>query len=133
MAISHKQLEDLAHIIIKNIKLEFDLKHLSGNLVNTLQVVNNQGNIQVIIPAPTYNMLLYQTQHIIVHDYRGSYASKLDTEGSNFMVYPYGTRKGAYRAYPRNHINYVDDVIAQSLREWLGQLSQYQISQITVL
>lgn len=117
--ISQSALQDLAQIIVKNLQEEFAVKKMSGNLIKTIQVDEQEGDIKIIIPARTYNMLLYQTKKVVVHTSHGSYASKLDEEGSSFMVYPYGTRKGSYRVSPGNHKGYVDSVIKKSLDEWV--------------
>ena len=115
-----KELSLLASIIVKKIKEEFSVKHLSKNLVNTITVEEMAGEINIRIPAQTYNMLLYQEKGVVIHTSHGSYASKLDEEGSSFMVYPNGERKGSYRINPRNHKGYIDKVIAEAIREWEG-------------
>ena len=119
--ISQSALQNLARIIVKNLQEEFAVKKMSGNLIKTIQVEEQEGDIKIIIPARTYNMLLYQTKGVVVHTSHGSYASKLDIEGSSFMVYPYGTRKGSYRVSPGNHKGYVDAIIQKSLVEWTSQ------------
>lgn len=115
---SQYALQQLAQIIVRNLQEEFAVKKMSGNLIKTIQVEEQEGDIKIIIPAKTYNMLLYQTKGVVVHTSHGSYASKLDTEGSSFMVYPHGTRKGSYRVSPGNHKDYVDKIIQKSLSEW---------------
>lgn len=133
MEVSHEDLEKLAQIILKNIREEFEIKHLSGNLVNTIEVVNTPDGIQIVIPAQTYNMLLYQTKKVVVHTSHGSYASKLDKEGSSFMLYPTGTRKGSHRINPGNHKGFVDKVIESSINEWLGQLQKFEVKSTKIL
>ena len=122
MKIGEKELEMLANIIVRRLQEEFDAKHLSGNLVNTITVTNIGGEIQINIPAQTYNMLLFQQKGVVVHTSNGSYASKLDEEGSSFMVYPQGTRKGSYRISPRNHKGYIDKILELSIQEWRGTI-----------
>ena len=117
--ISQSALEELAQIIVKKLQEEFAVKRMSGNLIKTIQVEEQEGDIKIIIPAKTYNMFLYQTEGVVVHTSNGSYASKLDIEGSSFMVYPYGTRKGSYRVNPGNHKGYIDKIIQESLAEWV--------------
>ena len=126
MKVSNQELERFANIIIQKIKDEFQVKHLSGNLVNTLEVVIADGNVQVVIPAKTYNMLKYFTQGVVVHTSHGSYASKLDTTGSEFYVYPKGTIKGKKRVAPHNHVGFVDKVIQEATQEWLTGLKNYK-------
>ena len=57
MIISNQELEKLANLIVLKIREEFGEKHLSGNLMNTIEIKIAEGNIQVVIPAKTYNML----------------------------------------------------------------------------
>ena len=118
-----KELEMLADIIVKNIKEEFSEKHLSGNLVNTITVEKLGDEIKINIPAQTYNMLKYLEKGVVIHTGHGSYASSLDEEGSSFMIYPGGTRKGSFRTSPGNHKGYVDKVINKSIREWRGVIN----------
>ena len=117
-----KELQLLADIIVRRLKEEFSLKKLSGNLVNTITVESYGNEIKINIPAQTYNMLLYQEKGVVIHTSNGSYASKLDEIGSEFYVYPQGTRKGSKLIKPHNHIGYVDRVINGAIREWRSQL-----------
>ena len=80
------ELTELANIIVENIKEEFSTKHLSGNLINTIQVIDSPEGIKVEIPARTYNMLLFQQKGVIVHTSHGSYASKLNDKGVYFDI-----------------------------------------------
>ena len=127
MSISNQELEKLANIIICKLQDEFQEKHLSGNLINTIEIIINDKDIRIEIPAPTYNMLKYQQEGVIVHTNHGSYASKLDIEGSSFMIYPNeGTRAGSFRIYPGNHQGFVDKVLKKAIQEWLDQLKTYK-------
>ena len=120
MKVGEKELEKLANAIVRKLKEEFSIKHLSKNLVNTIKIENLGDQIKIYIPAQTYNMLLYQTQGVVVHTSNGSYASRLDETGSEFYTYPQGTRKGAKRIAPHNHKNYIDKVINEAISEWMS-------------
>lgn len=120
MKVGEKQLEKLADLIVQKLKEEFSIKHLSENLINTIQIENIGDEIKIYIPAKTYNMLLYQSQGVIVHTSNGSYASRLDETGSEFYTYPQGTRKGAKRIAPHNHKGYIDKVINEAISEWMS-------------
>ena len=120
--VGEKELELLARIIVEKLREEFSIKHLSGNLINTIKVENLGNEIKIHIPAQTYNMLLYQSKGVVVHTSHGSYASKIDEEGSSFMIYPGETRSGSFRVNPRNHKGYVNKVIDSAIREWRGTL-----------
>lgn len=115
-----EELRKLGEIIIRKLKEEFAIKHLSGNLVNTITVEMASDEINIRIPAQTYNMLKYLEKGVVIHTSHGSYASKLDEEGSSFMVYPEGSRKGSHRVSPRNHKGYIDKIINSSIQEWKG-------------
>ena len=82
MDLNKKMMNELKDIIIRKIKEEFALYHLTGNLVNTIKVEQLNDQIKIEIPAPVYDMLLYKTQKVIIHKKTGSYASLLNEEGS---------------------------------------------------
>lgn len=125
-------LTSLSNIIIKNLQEEFSRKKLSGNLINTIQIEISSDGVSIHIPAKTYNMLRYQTEGVVIHDGRGSYASRLDTTGSEFYVYPNAQRKGAKLIKPHNHIGFVDKVINKSIREWRSTLSTGNIKYVNM-
>lgn len=127
MEIGEKELQDLAEIIVRKLKEEFNLKHLSGNLINTMKIENYGDEIKINIPAQTYNMLLYQMKGVVVHTSNGSYASKLDEEGSKFYKYPNGTRKGSKLVKPGNHKGYIDKVIDSAILEWSSEIGRDKI------
>lgn len=113
--------DELGLCIYKALKKEFGEKHLSGNLLNTIEIISTtDGDYVIRIPAQTYNMLLYQEKGVVIHTNHGSYAKKLDKEGSSFMVYPNGQRKGSYRVSPRNHKGFVNKIINEAIQEWLS-------------
>ena len=106
--IDEKDLYKLASIIIANIKEEFALKHLSGNLVKTIKVENLGNQINIIIPAEIYDILEYKKTKVIRYTGKGSYASSLDEKSEN-------------------HTGYVDRVINKSLEEWKSLFSNATI------
>lgn len=130
MAKEEKALELLAQIIVRRIKEEFADKRMSGNLINTISVEKLEDRIDIKIPAEIYNMLEYQRSGTIIHTNKGSYASKLDEEGSSFMVYPNKTRKGAYRVKPGHHKGFVNKVVNESIQEWSSQLQKMSIERV---
>ena len=121
MKLSKQDLEDMATFVKNALVNEFAPKHLSNNLLNTIQInFVDESKIQVSIPAQTYNMLLFQHKRVVVHTSHGSYASKLDIEGSSFFVYPNESRSGSYKVYPKNHIGYIDRVINEAISSFLA-------------
>lgn len=130
MEITQEDLVKLTDLILLKLKKEFEIKHLSKNLINTIEVETLNGEVLIRIPAKTYNMLTYQTQGVIVYTSHGSYASKLNEEGSSFYVYPNNSRKGSYKINPRNHKGYVERILKESLEEWQNLLKGKRISQL---
>ena len=128
--VGERELQKLANIIIRNLKEEFAVKHLSKNLINTIVVEMASDEIKIHIPAQTYNILLYQSKGVVIHTSHGSYASKLDEEGSSFMVYPNGPRSGSKRISPRNHQGYIDKIINLSIQEWRGSLDELKVQKV---
>lgn len=118
-----KELRMLSDIIMRKLKEEFSVKKLSGNLINTITVEMLGDEIKINIPAQTYNMLLYQRKGVVVHTSNGSYASKLDETGSEFFVYPEGTRKGSHLIKPHNHKGYIERIISEAITEWRGLIA----------
>lgn len=113
--------QKLADIIVEELKNEFKIKHMSKNLINTIKVINEGDEIRIEIPARTYNMLKYQNEGVIVYTNHGSYASKLDTQGSSFNVYNNGSRKGSFRLKVGNHKGYVDKIINTAVQRFLAE------------
>jgi len=107
--ISLEDKELLAEIIVANLQEEFINKHLSGNLLDSINIEVDEasGNVKVIIDAPVYDMLEYLKHGTIVHTNRGSYASSLNEYGGQIL----NKRTG-------NHIGYVDMAIMKSVRTW---------------
>nr|DAP71026.1 MAG TPA: hypothetical protein [Bacteriophage sp.] len=104
----------LAKIIIKNLKKEFEDVHLSGNLADTIKLVqkriNNEVYYEVQIPAQIYDIGLYRKRGVIVHTGAGSYADIVNTSGG----------------FSGKHTDYVDRCIQKSIQEW-ASLSKIKI------
>ena len=96
-------LEMLASIITEKIAEEFQIKHLSRNLMATVQFQAEKDKIEVIIPARLYDLAEYRSKGVVVYKSDGSYASRLDNEGS----------------FAGNHKDFVERIINQSITEWL--------------
>ncbi|MCR4661688.1 MAG: hypothetical protein K5765_06815 [Clostridia bacterium] len=129
MDLNHDDLEKLASLVVDKIREEFALKHLSGNLVDTLRIENFDDKIEVIIPAEVYDMLLYQTKGVIVHTGEGSYASTLDENGSE--LYVYGEEgNGLVKITPRNHRDFVNKAIQGAINEWVALKGELRVSKI---
>ena len=115
--INEEDLQELARIIVNNIKKEFELKHLSKNLVNTIKVTEIDGEVKIHIPAQTYDMLLYREKGVIKHTNKGSYANQLNETGSVLYL-------GKYTIYPHNHIGFVEKAINDALQTWKNSLNE---------
>lgn len=95
-------MELLVSLIIKHLRAEFELKHLTKNLINTIRVEELDDRINIIIPAEVYDYVLFKTKKVIVHTGEGSYASRIDVEGS----------------WNGNHRDYVNRIVNNAIQEW---------------
>lgn len=109
--INNNDLLELAQLIVENIKLEFEKEYLSGNLVKTMYLENDENGIHIRIPAPRYNMKRFIEKGEIVYNNRGSYASELDIRGSVYWLYKKRYASG-------EHKDYVDRAIDKALEVW---------------
>lgn len=129
--VSKKDLQTLANLIYENIKADFEDKHLSGNLLNTIQVTNSDTGIKIEIPAEIYNMYLFFSKGVVVHTGKGSYASELNDKGSAFTAYSQKTGK-RYRITPHNHIGYIDNAINNAITTWTNMMrNKYDIINVS--
>lgn len=92
----------LSRYILEEIRKEFDLKHLSGNLARTMKITNRNGNVSIEIPADKYDINIYKKTGTIVYKGHGSYADKLNQYGSM-----YGNHKG-----------FVDRAVDAAIKRW---------------
>ena len=95
----------LADEIVMFIMKDFKDLHLSGNLMDTLTVEREGLNkVTIRIPAQVYDMYKYVKDKVIVYTNQGSYASKLNEEGSYI-----------FKKYIGNHIRYFDSSLTLAL------------------
>ena len=96
-------LNQLAEIIKSKIKDNFEEIHLSGNLMNTIEIKRTVGGFSVEIPAKLYDIAFYKKEKVIKYTGLGSYAQLVNTSGGFSNV----------------HINYVEKAIQESIQEWI--------------
>ena len=95
----------LAIAIDRNIYEDFALRHLSGNLMNTLQITYGEDDASVRVPAVRYDLKEYKSRGVIIlHPEWGSYADKVDKTGG----------------FSGTHQNYADRAIFKAVRETLS-------------
>lgn len=98
--------EQLARLIVEQIKEEFKIKHLSLNLVNTIKVYSGvEGSWFVEIPAEMYDFKIFRKSGAVVPIGKGSYASKIDNTGG----------------FSGTHKDYIDRCINKAIQIWLKQ------------
>ena len=91
--------------VIMFIMKDFRDLHLSGNLTNTLTVEREGLNkVTIRIPAQIYDMYKYLKEKVIIYTGQGSYASRLNDEGSYI-----------FKKYIGNHIRYIDSSISLAM------------------
>ena len=106
--ITEQDLQELARLIVLNIKEEFAIKHLSKNLINTIRIENMGETVNIHIPARVYDMLEYKRNKVIKYTGNDSYASSLDEQS-------------------KNHTGYVNKALDKALQQWKSKFSNAQV------
>lgn len=128
--LSKKELRELMVFIEINLRKEFAKQHLSGNLINTLEFDETEDAVTLTIPARIYNFYQFQKNGVVIPRGNGSYASKLDRTGSEFVYYP--PEGGRKFIKPHNHVGYVDKIINDAINQWLAEkANEYERISIT--
>lgn len=109
MLVTDEMKEDLANYILDEIREEFSMVHLSGNLSRSLKVYKNGENWVVEIPAIMYDFKTYFSKGVIV-PYNGddSYAQLINKTGG----------------FSKKHKNYVERCINSGIQKWLSSLNK---------
>lgn len=103
--VKEDQLRALADLIAANVRANFEEIHLSGNLMDTIEVGKDFGYYMVRIPAVRYDLAKYRATHAIVYTpEKGSYADEVDSRGG----------------FSGRHVDYVDLSIKRALYQWLA-------------
>lgn len=114
MTVTVGEVQELAELIVKNIKEEFSLVHLSGNLMDTIKIVENgNGEFEVHIPAEKYDLVLFKNHGVLVYNGRGSYAETVNKQGG----------------FSGTHKQFIQKAVEKSITEWLmlnGKVASYE-------
>ena len=108
VTITEQDLQELARLIVLNIKEEFAIKHLSKNLVNTIKIENMGDTVNIHILARVYDMLEYKRTKVIKYVGNKSYASKLDEQS-------------------KNHTGYVNRALDKALTQWKSKFQNAEV------
>lgn len=128
--VSDEDVMALANLIVENIKKDFEDKHLSGNLINTMYIEKTQDGVSIVVPAEKYNIPMYIRKGVVIHSGTGSYASTLDEEGSIIRL------PGNGRGRPKdkkigNHVGYVEKAIKDAIETWRNMIEEkYEIKSV---
>lgn len=94
--------KEIAQAIRNNIYEDFALRHLSGNLMNTIEIIHNEEDARVRVPAIRYDLKEWNRSETIIYTpQEGSYANAVDIHGG----------------FSRTHQNYADRAIIKAVRE----------------
>ena len=129
MKVSKEDLLILVNFINEEIKADFMMKKLSGNLVRTISIHETDEGYEIEIPAEIYDMYQYYAHKVIIPTGKGSYASELNDKGSEFIGYDSKGRRKKYSPY--NHKEFVDRAIHSAITKWtLMMQTKYKIEGI---
>ena len=96
-------LEDLALMIQEHIKEGFREKHLSMNLMNTIQVRKTDNSFEVDIPADLYDLKKWNQDKVVVYTGQGSYAQRVYVTGG----------------FSKKHKAYIEYAIMECVEKWV--------------
>lgn len=119
MEITTEMKKRLADLISDAIKTDFEYVHLSGNLMDSIEIHTDlytytdqktgklvkQERVVVDIPAPTYNKAIFFKTGALVYNGKGSYASTVNRTGG----------------FSKQHKNYVERAIQTAVSVWLRE------------
>lgn len=101
-------IEALCSKVKKKIAEDFEVVHLSGNLVATMYVENMKDGKRIVIPARRYNEKRYkQTGSIVYYPGQRSYASVVDYVGG--------------RSKRKVHKDFATRCTEEAINEWLKE------------
>lgn len=103
--ISRMDLLDLAKKIEENLKKEFEIVHLSGNLMDTIEIIPSENGFYVDIPAEIYDLQNWYNNGVIVYTGDGSYAEEVNKHGG----------------FSQTHTGYVEYAIKKAIDEFLNE------------
>lgn len=99
----------LAQAIRQNIYQDFAERHVTGNLMNTIEVIYGEDEVRVRVPAVRYDQKEWsKSKAIILLPHEGSYANQVDVTGG----------------WSRTHQNYADMAITSALNSVLGMMGE---------
>lgn len=105
--LSYYQMQLLAMKIRDKLREDFIELHLTGNLMETIQINKTGTGFEIEIPAEIYDLKTWYEKGVIVYTGNGSYAQDVDVEGG----------------FSGKHKNYVEDAIKEAISEWVKELN----------
>lgn len=116
MIISTLDLQNLANKIVGKIKEDFEVYHISKNLIDTIKITQTSKGIDIDIPAEIYDLKRWFKDRVIVYTGKGSYAQEVDEQGGFSGV----------------HTNYVEDAIKSAIKEWILE-KNFKVKEINII
>lgn len=95
----------MAQAVYAGIYQDFLLRHLSGNLMGTMEIVYTEEDAKVRVPAVRYDLKKWNKDKIVVSQpWRGSYASAVNDTGG----------------FSRTHQEYAERACIAAVRQVMG-------------
>lgn len=105
MIITRVDLLELAKKIQANIEKEFEYIHVTGNLMDTIQIIPSENGFYIDIPADMYDLKTWYEKGLIVYTGEGSYAQAVNEMGG----------------FSHSHTGYVEYSIKKAIDEFLKE------------
>ena len=96
---------ELANLILTEIKADFEVVFLSGNLRDTITIEKLENGFKIVVNAERYDIAQYTDNKVIVYTGEGSYASEVDETGGF--------------SYQRVHKDYISRAIQNGINKWM--------------
>jgi hypothetical protein len=96
---------ELAKFIADEIRADFEIVFLSGNLRDTIYLEKLSNGFKIVVDAERYDIAQYTDKKVIVYTGEGSYASEVDETGGF--------------SYQRVHKNYISRAIQSGIDKWM--------------
>jgi hypothetical protein len=93
----------LVNCIKNRLRENFETIHLSGNLINTIEVRRTTFGFEIDIPAEMYDIPRFEKEGVIVYTGEGSYAQAVDVSGG----------------FSKKHKGYVEKAIQEGINDFI--------------
>lgn len=101
---TQEQLAILGDMISQEIKRDFEIYFLSGNLRDTIRMTQEEGKVILEVPADRYDIQKFMNEGVKIYTGKGSYAAAVDIFGG----------------FSKQHIDYSGRAVDKAIQQWMN-------------